>query len=63
MLTLWQILSGITLARSQDILICGQDHLIRGQDDLIRSHDNIVRGQDRLVQMVQKVRLFNHLTV
>jgi WD40 repeat protein len=30
MLTLWQVLSGITLARGQDILI-------RGQDDIIRS--------------------------
>ena len=63
MLTLWQVLSGITLARGQDILIRGQDNLIRGQDDLIRSHDNIVRGQDKLVQMVQKVWLFNHLTM
>ena len=53
---LWQVLSGITLARGQDILIRGQDNLIRGQD-------NIVRGQDKLVQMVQKVRPLNHLTM
>jgi hypothetical protein len=41
---LWQVLSGITLAR-------GQDLIIRGQDDLMRVQGN-------LVHMVQKVRPF-----
>ena len=45
---LWQVLSGITLARGQDVLIRGQDDLMRGQDDLMR-------GQGNLVHMVQKV--------
>ena len=56
---LWQILSGITLARGQDTLIRGQDDVMRGQNDLMRGQDDLIRGQGNLVHMVQKVRPFN----
>lgn len=66
---LWQILSGITLARGQDALFSGQDglrrgqgSLLRGQDDLLRGQDVLLRGQDNLAQIVQKVQPSNHGT-
>jgi hypothetical protein len=59
---LWKVLSGITLARGQDVIIRGQDDVVRSQDNLLRGQDDIIRSQGNLIHMVQKVRPFNRRT-